>query len=133
MKYFLSLLVIISFIGIGVFGFIFSDMGLNHQGGCVASAINGTECPTNIVDFGAHHISALRTLTTTAVPPISNWFLLIAFLLLISVSIFLFYKNLLFPKSEFLRERLRNLESNFLYSKQKTISWLSLFELSPTL
>ena len=133
MKHFLPLLLIISFIGIGVFSFAFSDMGISHQRGCIASAINGAECPTNIAGFLTHHILALRTLTTTTAPSTLNWFLLLAFLLLIPVSIFLFRKNPPFPKPEFLRERLRDLALHSFYSRKKTISWLSLLELSPAL
>lgn len=132
MKYFVSLLLIMSFVGIGIFGFALFDMGSNHLStGCVAPAIDGTVCPTSIVGMTLHHISALQTLTTTAVSSGSNWLLLLATLLLISVSIFLFYKNLLFPKLKFLREHLRDLILLALSSKQKIISWLSLFELSP--
>lgn len=133
MKKLLSLLSIIGFVGITVFGFVIFDMGPGHSGGCIASAIDGTTCPTNIVDFATHHISALQTLTGTAVPTSSTWSLLLASLLLISVSIFLFYKNLPSPKLEFLPQRLRDLTLHSLFSRQKVISWLSLFELSPSL
>ncbi len=132
MKYFASLLLIVSFIGISVFGFVIFDMGPGHTGGCVASAVDGTECPTNLIGFALHHISAVQTLTT-AIPQNSNWLLLLASLFFISVSIFLFYKNLLFPKLKFLPQRLQNLALHSLYSKQRIISWLSLFELSPAL
>ena len=134
MKYLATLLLIMSFVGIGVFGFTLVDhvmMG-NSNNDCVASAIDGTECPTNLMAMTSHHISAIQTLTTT-LPASSNWLLLIASLLLVSVSIFLFYKNLLLPKLESLPQRLRDLTLHSLYSKQRITSWLSLFELSPAL
>src|SRR5574343_728492 len=107
MKYLATLLLIMSFVGIGVFGFTLVDhvmMGSSNND-CVASAIDGTECPTNLMAMTSHHISAIQTLTTT-LPASSNWLLLLASLLLIAVSIFLFYKNLLLPKLEFLPQRL---------------------------
>ncbi len=132
MKYFLTFILIVSFVGIGVFGFALFDHAImdGSNSGCVASAIDGTACPTSIMEMTLHHVSVLQTLTTT-LPSSSNWLLLFSSLLLVSVSIFLFYKNLLLPKLEFLPQRLRDLASNFSYSKQKIISWLSLFENSP--
>ena len=134
MKYLATLLLIMSFVGVGIFGFALFDHAMmdGSNGGCVASAIDGTECPTNIVAMVSHHISAIQTLTTT-LPASSNWLLLLASLLLVSVSIFLFYKDLLLPKLESLPQRLRDLILHSLYSKQRITSWLSLFELSPSL
>ena len=134
MKYLATLLLIMSFVGVGIFGFALFDHAMmdGSNGGCVASAIDGTECPTNIVAMVSHHVSAIQTLTTT-LPASSNWLLLLASLLLVSVSIFLFYKDLLLPKLESLPQRLRDLILHSLYSKQRITSWLSLFELSPSL
>jgi len=125
-------LLIVSFVGIGIFGFALFDHAMmdGSNSGCVASAIDGTECPTNIMAMASHHVSAIQTLTTT-LPASSNWLLLLASLLLVSVSIFLFYKDLLLPKSELLPQRLRDLSLSSLRSRQKIVSWLSLFELSP--
>ena len=134
MKYLATLLLITSFAGIGIFGFSLFDHAMmdGSNNGCVASAIDGTECPTNIMAMASHHVSAIQTLTTT-LPASSNWLLLLASLLLVSVSIFLFYKDLLLPKSELLPQRLRDLSLSSLRSRQKIVSWLSLFELSPAL
>ena len=134
MKYLTTLLLIMSFVGVGIFGFALFDHAMmdGSNGGCVASAIDGTECPTNIVAMVSHHVSAIQTLTTT-LPASSNWLLLLASLLLVSVSIFLFYKDFLLPKLESLPQRLRDLTLHSLYSKQRILSWLSLFELSPSL
>jgi len=134
MKYLATLLLIMSFAGIGIFGFTLVNHAMmdGSNNGCVASAIDGTECPTNIVAMVSHHVSAIQTLTTT-LPASSNWLLLLASLLLVSVSIFLFYKDLLLPKLESLPQRLRDLILHSLYSKQRITSWLSLFELSPSL
>ena len=135
MKYLATLFLIVSFVGIGIFGFSLFDhvMMDGSNSGCVASAIDRTACPTSIMSMTLHHISALQTLTTTVVPPISSLLLLLASLLLISISIFLFHKNLLLPKLGLLPQRLRDLTLHSLYSKQRIISWLSLFELSPSL
>lgn len=134
MKYLATLLLTMSLVGIGIFGFALFDhvMMDGSNSGCVASAIDGTECPTSLMGMTLHHISAIQTLTT-ALPSSSSLLLLLASLLLISVSIFLFYKNLLLPNLEFLPQRLQDLTLHSLYSRQKVVSWLSLFELSPSL
>lgn len=142
MKHLLTLILLISFVGIAVFGFTLFTHGMDSSenthgvassdNNCVTSPIDGTVCPKSIVAMTLHHISSLQTLTTSVVPSISNWLLLLAFILLILVSVFLLYKNLLFPKLELLPKRLRDLEVNLSYSKQKIISWLSLFENSPS-
>lgn len=132
MKYLITLILVVSFVGIAIFGFTLFAHGMDSSdNNCITSPIDGTACPTSIVAMTLHHISSLQKLLTSVTPSISNLLLLLAFILLVSVSIFSFYKNLLFPKLELLRERLRNLATNFSYSKQKIISWLSLFENSP--
>src|SRR3990167_1457682 len=76
MKYLATLLLIVSFAGMGIFGFSLFDHAMmdGSNSGCVASAIDGTACPTSIMSMTLHHISALQTLTTTVVPPISVYF-----------------------------------------------------------
>jgi len=134
MKYLATLLLIMSFAGIGIFGFTLVDHDMQSPNNdCVASAIDKTACPTSIMSMALHHISAVQSLMTTTVPPIGSLLLLLASLLLVSVSIFLFYKDLLLPKLESLPQRLRELTLHSLYSRQRITSWLSLFELSPSL
>jgi len=134
MKSILTLILIISFVGIVVFGFTLFSHGMSEStSGCITSPIDGTPCPTNIVAMTLQHISALQTLTTSVMPSFSSWILLLAFILLVSFSISTFYKSLFYPKLEFSHQRLRDLASNSFYSKQKITSWLSLFELSPAL
>ncbi|MEK7120888.1 MAG: hypothetical protein AAB840_02245, partial [Patescibacteria group bacterium] len=130
MKYLASLLLTISFVGIGVFGLAIFDHDMQSSNNdCVASAIGGTECPMSIMSMTLHHITAIQTLTT-ALPSSLSLLLLLASLLLISVSIFPFYKNVFLPKLEFLPQHQRDLTLRSLYSRQKIVSWLSLFELS---
>ncbi|MDP1689392.1 MAG: hypothetical protein Q8L47_04700 [bacterium] len=131
MKHSAALLLVISFVGISVFSFALFDMGSNHPGSCIASVVDRAACQTNIANFATHHTSSLQTLIGNAIPSSSNWFLLLASLLLISVSIFLFYKILSISKQELLPQRLLDQTLDFLCSQQKIISWLSLLELSP--
>lgn len=132
MKYLLTLILFVSFMGITIFGFTFFTHGMNSSdSNCVTSPVNMATCPTSITAMTLHHISSVQTFITSATPTIYNWLLLLAFTLLISVSVFSSYKNLLSSKLETLWRHLRDLANDFSYSKQKIISWLSLFENSP--
>lgn len=134
MKYLLTTVLIVSFVGVGLLGFAVFDHDMNSSHNpCVGFSLDTTVCPTSIVGMVLHHISTLQLLTTTILPPSSNWLLLLASLFLISALVFLFCKNFLLPKPESLRERLRDLVLRSLQSKQRIISWLSLLELSPAL
>ena len=125
MKYFASSLLIVSLVGVGIFGFALSDMGSNHQNGCVASTINGTICPMNIVDMTLHHISAIQTFML-AVNPSFNWLLLLAFLLF---AFFLFLRE---HSSELIFSRHRFQDSCPPLQKYELTRWLALHENSPT-
>jgi len=128
MKAVFSALLIIGFLGVIFPGTIILDMEPNHGGVCVAFAIDGTACPTNISGFATHHIAAIQSLSTALVS-LTNWnLLLITFFSLSLISLFLLYKDPLHSGLQFLRK----MEFKLSYSKQKIFSWLSLFELSPS-
>ena len=134
MKYLLTTVLIVSFVGMGILGFAVFDHDMNSSHDtCAGLSIDRAACPESIVGMTLHHISVLQILTTSTVLAGSSWLLLLASLFLVSVLIFLFYKDLLLPKLEFLRERLRDLILHSLQSKRRIISWLSLLELSPAL
>src|SRR3989338_8141137 len=69
MRYLTSSLLIISFIGIAVFGFAIFDHSMhNPSSDCVASVIDGVVCPTNILNMALHHISVLQTFSQALIP-----------------------------------------------------------------
>lgn len=132
MKQLAASVLIVSFVGIVIFGFALFTMGMNHRdAGCVAAAINGTVCPTNVVDFARHHISALQSLTTTVVPPMAEWLSLLASLLLVPVFLFLCHEDVRQQMPELSVRRIRDLTLRSRHSQQKIVSWFSRFELSP--
>jgi len=135
MKNTLSLLLIVSFVVIGIFGFTLFEHGMMDasNNGCGVSTINEAICPTGLRGMTIHHVSALQILTTTVVSPIFSLLLFLASVLITSVSIFLFYKKILFSKLKLLPQHLRDLTIDSLLGQRKFTSWLSLFELSPAL
>lgn len=133
MKYFVSFLLVISFVGMGIFSAMLFEHSMHISGNnCVASSIDGKVCLMSVTAMVFHHISAVQSLMTN-LPPISNWFLLLVSLLLIAVSPFTFYKNLLLSKLVFAAQRIWSISFNHLRSRKKIISWFALFELSPAL
>ena len=133
MKYLASLLLIASFVGIALFGAVIFDHNMRISDiNCVSSAIGEIACPASIVAMTLHHISVIQALVTTT-PPVFSSLLLLASLFFITFLSSLFHKNLLLPKLELLPERLQNLTLHSLFIKQKIVSWLSLFELSPAI
>ena len=130
MKRFISLPLILGFVGVTLFGFSLFDMGSGHVGGCAASIVDGAACPTSAADAASHHLSAWQVFTTTFVSFFGS-LALIASLVLVSVVTFLFYSGIRFLKPLYERQRLRDFALNFAYSRQEIASWLSLFELSP--
>lgn len=58
-------LLIVSFIGVAVFGFISMIFGDTHNGGCIASSRLGAFCPlNNAFNFIVFHIDAFKYFST---------------------------------------------------------------------
>lgn len=129
MKYLATLLLIMSFAGIGIFGFSLFDhtMMNSSNSNCVASTIGGTECPTSIMSMTLHHISAIQTLTT-ALPSSSSLFLLLVSLLFIGLAFF-FPHRFNPPQLALYRYRSRDFFSP--PQERKYLRWLALHENSP--
>lgn len=65
MKYAFITLLIISFIGVAVFGFVSMIFGDTHNGGCIASSRLGALCPlNNVFNFIVFHIDAFKYFST---------------------------------------------------------------------
>ena len=126
---FLALLLLTSILVIGVFGFATMNHSIGHSASCVASAVDSTHCPQNIVAMTVHHIQAYLTFfSAIPVSPILVLMLLLT-LLLSARSLFVPIKykfddpdrKIIYKKSEAKPLALR-----------KLIRWLSLFENSPS-
>ena len=127
----LSLLMITSVLVIGVFGFTPMSHGTNHAVGCIASAVDNTPCPENIVAMSIHHIQAF--VSFFSVVPSVPFVLLLTLLLALFLGIgFIFIKQ---PGSLMNRVlwRVRHDPERQLSRPRKITAWLSLFENSPSL
>ena len=128
-----STFLIVSLAAVAIFGFHLFDHSMmgGPDNDCVASTIDGTVCPTSLMDMTLHHVSVLQALTRTVVPSAGGLLLFMTSLILIFTSAVFLYKNLLDPGIEFLR--LGDSKPKFSHSRKKIISWLALLELSPSL
>jgi len=134
MKYYLSLSLIVVFLGLSIFGFLaFNHEMTGESGGCFASAIDGTSCPLNVLNYVLHHFLALQMFTKGLVA-IGLDFL--ASLILIGFLLSFWFcrgSSLLYYWSQFASPRWQNFKINLRPNQSKLIHWLSLLEQSPTL
>jgi len=134
MEHLISSLLIISLIATGIFAFMFFNHDTSNQSGdCIATIIGGTICPTNIVSFVQHHISAFQTFFNISISTAFNIFIFLLTILLFA-RIFVFVdKNLFCLKADFFLQCLRDALFNNQLTRIRLISWLSLFEHSPSI
>ncbi len=131
-KKLLSLLIIISVLVIGVFGFTMINHGAGHVAGCIASAVDNTPCPENIVAMLTHHIQAFVSFFSV-IPSIPFIFLLTLFFALFLSAGFLYIKHRDLILSNLVFWRVRLDPERQLSRPRKITRWLSLLENSPSL
>ena len=126
MKY-IAILIFISFLGLAVFSISAFNHRINdmHMHNCLDSQIGGTPCPTSLVASLIHHTSTFQTLFNTLITSLVS--------VLVLVFVVFWSKDFIGPKLKFLYQKLRNFKLIVYKAKQRFISWLSLFENSPSL
>jgi|SRR3989338_9771575 len=122
--------IFVGFAGISLFGsFLISHSMMDHMP-CVVSVMSGVSCPTNRIDFAAHHISALQVLSNSYALVSDGLLYFVIFLALTLFLVFLGKNFLPFPK---LSINFRRREaSQFCFSVHNLTRWLALFEHSPS-
>src|SRR3989338_2869631 len=130
MKSFAALVLIVSFVGIGIFGFALLDHAMMHgsNSSCVASTIDRTACPASIIDMTLHHIFAFQRLMTTVLPLTSSMLLLLTSLFSLGLALLSLF---LFSPPRLAVSRYRQRYSFFAPQEQQRIHWLELLENSP--
>lgn len=134
MKSYLSLSLIIVFLGLSIFGFLaFNHNMADESGGCFASTIDGTACPSNVLSFVLHHFLALQMFIKGLVA-VGFDFLISLILIGFLLSFWLWWRrDLLYSPDQFTPLWWRNSRVNLRSDQPKFIHWLSLLEQSPTL
>lgn len=132
MKISLTILLVISFVSIAVFGFfgMNSTMGPGHKSDCIAAVAQDADCPqeTNSLDFAIFHVDAFRSFSlTTLTVNIATAFLLV-------LALFLglgFLLRRIFYTPYLALSFSRFTDSSPPLPKQEFTSWLALLENSP--
>lgn len=126
MKSVFDIILIISFIGVAVFGFISMIYGASHEIGCVASSLIGSAfCPNNILNFITFHIDAFKYFSTAI--------LSIILLILLVMTVFSILPPPLDDEKDDFDDIIfseNNLKQNYNF-KKRLIRWLSLCINSP--
>lgn len=126
MKY-IAILILISFVGLVTFSVVAFDHRMNGSmfiNDCFNSQVDGSQCPTNLVASLIHHTVTFKTLFNTFIPSL--------ILFLIFIPIVLLDKNLASSKLKFLYQKPKYFKLIKYKARQKFMSWLSLFENSPS-
>ncbi|MDO8469926.1 MAG: hypothetical protein Q7S84_02840 [bacterium] len=127
MKTTLAILAATGFLGVAVFGFSYMHVsGQAHDGGCIAAAAYGADCPTEAkpLEFAAFHFGALRNLASAAGSPQAG----AARTSPISVG----FSVLASPPPRYVVPRYHS-ESAYSLRSEKLTRWLVLHENSPTI
>ena len=125
MKYFIVFL-LISFVGLAVFGAFGLHLGMqNHDGGCIAADVKGVDCPkqNSLLAYITFHLDAYKDFSLASLSNIIS-------VLLLALALVIFGFLLKPPKLAFFRARLRNFSPRE-RREQKFSRWLSLHENSP--
>lgn len=110
LKYFTSLLLIASFVGLAIFSFTIFNHNMNHSNNsCLAYTVTGVICPTTIMAFALRYLVAIFDLL-----------LMLGFLSFTPISLFLLFQDGSLAKL------------NPSYCQRKFIRWLALLENSPS-
>ena len=123
MKSVLSILLIIGFSGLTVFGLTLASHGSGHSSICLASAMSGAKAPCpqrDLIGFVNFHFNALKNLS-----------LVVTILLSIIGLGFVFGRDRELPPVSFSSQR-QFKDSLTLFGGRKFIHWLKLHENSPS-
>ena len=123
MKSVLTILLILGFIGITIFGFAIMHYGNGYgSGNCIAAIILGTDCPraNDALAFATFHINALNFFTTAVFGLSSFANILLIFLALIIFLRFglIFNQSLVLAKNAFQASYSRFFEFHLFFRKE---------------
>src|SRR3989338_312693 len=134
MRFTITTLLVVSFVGVAVFGFF--GMGhseQSHEGGCIAASTQGADCPPNSdpIDSASFHLDAFKTFSAATFEKSTLASLLTLLLLAMVAVLGLLSGNLVSPKLNLAYLRSKRSEYFNLPPEYNLIRWLRLHENSP--
>ena len=127
MKKYLTIVLLVSILGIGIFGFTSMGHTGGHDIGCIASSVASAQCPVGIIPMTLHHIQAYVSFFSV-VP--STPFTMLA-LLALALCLAIFLTRLRVHKGINAHFRSLRMEKASMPFLLKIIRWLELLEHSP--
>ncbi len=131
MTKYISLLLLLSILVIGIFGFTSMNHETGHNGGCIASNVDSALCPENIVAMSAHHIQGFVSFFSV-IPSTPFIFLLTLFAIFLSARFLSIQERDSGLISPALRQSWCDPERQITRPREVT-HWLALLENSPSL
>ncbi|MCX6738496.1 MAG: hypothetical protein NT098_00395 [Candidatus Parcubacteria bacterium] len=134
MKRFATLLLLIGFAGMAVFGLFVMDFAMGHDNvDCIASQVNGNSavCPSSLLQMAFHHISVFQAFSLAVIAYTAALAFLFLLVFLVFTSLWIRFFSLRPPR--FLRSLQRRQTEPPPFQRQKITRWLALFEHSPSL
>ena len=132
MKY-LGIFLLIGFVGLAVFGTFGAHTGMqSHDSGCIAAAIQGTDCPkeTNLFEYVAFHFGTYKDFSLATIDNNVGGSLLLTFIYLLFAGFAL--SQIYSLKSPQLVSHNRLIDSLYNPQEQRLAHWLVLHKNSPT-
>lgn len=129
MKYIATILIMIVFGGVAIFGVTLIDHGMMNHNDCVVSTMVGDLCPTNQIQLFIHHLSVAQIFSNVVLPQILSLAVIALLLLLLSYLIPL-YKIIYLPPRLFAHHPPNHKELR--PADYAVLHWLALFENSPS-
>lgn len=135
MKSLFTVVVLVSFIGVAVFGLVgmYHNNSQNHNSDCIWATSQSADCPkqSNLIGYLTLHLNAFKDFATVTFGHIATSLLVLS-LFVIGAIFGILLKNLALPKLSLAYHRLKWLDSFRPPSLYKFIRWLSLHENSPS-
>lgn len=129
MKFWFTIAIVASFLGIAVFGVFAMSHGGHAFGGCVAATASGVPCPTenNALASALFHLSAFKNFSTAALIDLAARFLLFVFSLLCGLYAHICFRRNVLSKQAYFASS----SGGQIPAVGDSLHWLALHENSP--
>lgn len=134
MKGILSILTLISFVGIAVFGLWGMGGHMNSFASCIGSLSQGSSCPINPTASVNFHLNSFKSFSNSPVPQSAESIIIVSLTLSLIFAYILIIERYKSPSAVLLSNRenlLRIFETSFQPFKKEQIGWNLLHENSP--
>lgn len=123
----MTMLLAVSVLAVGVFGFLGMNPDMGHDGGCIASLVNAATCPLQGIESMVYHASAYASFSQAV---LASSLVLLALAALALFALARGVAHVPVPIHTYRAERIRHAQPRA--PRDEFVRWLSLFENSPS-